>query len=110
MHEQQLEGMAAKRAAMAAEGTSNSVAEQSEVDRTTTRNPLANKGTQVWDDQTSNAYDDYLEQGVEGMIKLGDKVMQVMGAFVLSPEEECIMENEIVGLRQESFVVKVVGS
>ena len=102
--------MAWKRVVMATEGASNSVAEQSEVERTTARNPLANKGTQVWDDQTSNAYDDDLEHGVEGMTKLGDKVMQAMGAFVLSPEEECIMESEIVRLRQESFVVKVVGS
>ena len=33
-----------------------------------------------------------------------------MGTFVLSLEEECIMESEIVRLRQESFVVKVVDS
>ena len=102
--------MAVKRAVMAAEGASNSAAEQSEAERTAARNPLANKGTQVWDDQTFTAYDDDLEQGVEGITKSDDKVMQVMGAFVLSPEEECIMENEIVRLRQQSFVVKVVGS
>ena len=36
--------------------------------------------------------------------------MQAMGVFVSSPEEECIMESEIIRLRHESFVVKVVGS
>ena len=36
--------------------------------------------------------------------------MQAMGAIVLSPEEECVMESEIIRLGRESFVVKVVGS
>mgnify|MGYP000270546200 CR=1 FL=1 len=44
------------------------------------------------------------------MNRLSGSSMQAMEAFVLSPEEECIMESEIIRLRQESFVVKVVGS
>ena len=44
------------------------------------------------------------------MNRLSGSSMQAMGAFVLSPKEECIMESEIIRLRQESFVVKVVGS
>ena len=99
LHKQQLEGMAVMRAAMTAEGASNNVSEASEVARTIARNPLANKGTQVCEDQTSKAYDDDLEQGIEGMNRLGDNSMQVMGAFILSPEEECIMESEIERVR-----------
>ena len=36
--------------------------------------------------------------------------MHAMGAFVLSSEEECLMESELIHLKLESFVVKVVGS
>ena len=36
--------------------------------------------------------------------------MHAMGAFVLSPEEECIMESELIRLKRDSIVVKVVGS
>ena len=62
-------------------------------------NPLANKGTHVCEDRNSNTYDDDLEHGIDGMSTLSDNSMQAMGAFVLSPEEECIMESEIVRLK-----------
>ena len=36
--------------------------------------------------------------------------MHALGAFVLSPDEECLMESELIRLKRESVVVKVVGS
>ena len=62
------------------------------------------------EDRKSNRYDDALEHGIDGMDSLSGSSIQVMGAFVLSPEEECILESEIIRLRKESFVVKVASS
>ena len=53
--------MAGMRGATEAEGSSNNVSEASEVARTTTRKPLANKGTQVCEDRNSNGYNNDLE-------------------------------------------------
>ena len=107
---EQRTGMAGMRGATEAEGSSNNISEASEVARTTARNPLANKGTLVCEDWNSNGYNNDLEQGIDGMSRLSGSSMEAMGSFVLSPEEEYIMESEIIRLRQESFVVKVVGS
>ena len=68
-------GMAGMRGATATERSSNIISKASELARTAARNPLANKGTQVCEDRTSNAYDDDLEQGIEGMNRLGDNSM-----------------------------------
>ena len=42
-----------------------------------------------------NCYADDSEHGIDGMNRLSGSSMQAMGAFVLSPKEECIMESEI---------------
>ena len=50
------------------------------------------------------------EQEIEGTDSQNGTSMQTIRAFILSPEEECLTDNEIIRLRRESFVVKVVGS
>ena len=82
-----------------AEGSTNNDSEASEAAWTSTRSPLANKGMQVCEDQNSNGYDDDLEQGIDGMDSWSGSSIQAMGAFVLSLEEECIMESDIIRLR-----------
>ena len=52
------------------------------------------------EDRKSNRYDDALEHGIDGMDSRSGRSMQAMGAFILSPKEECIMESEIIRLRQ----------
>ena len=57
-----------------------------------------------------NRIDAIIEQEIEGMDSRNGTSMQAMGAFVLSPKEECLMESEIIHIRRKFFVVKVVGS
>ena len=92
-------GMAGMRGAVATEGSSNNTSEASEVARTSTWSPLANTGPQVCEERRHNRYDGDSEHGIDGMDNQSGSPMQAMGAFVLAPEEECIMESEMIRLR-----------
>ena len=87
--------MAEMRGAMAVEGLSNNASEASKVARTSTRSPLANTGPHVCEERRHNCYDDDSEHGIDGIYNQSGSSIEAMGAFVLSPKEECIMESEI---------------
>ena len=95
---------------MAAEGSSKNDSAASEPAQTSAPNLLDINGTQVCHEHLFNRIDAETEQETQGVDNQNGPSMHAMGAFVLSPEEECLMESELTRLKRESFVVKVVGS
>ena len=95
---------------MATEGSSNNDSVASELARTSSPNLLDNNGTQVCHEHLFNCIDAETEQEIQGVDNRNGPSMHAMGAFVLSPDEECLMESELIRLKWDSIVVKVVGS
>ena len=86
--------------------SSNNDSTASEPARTSSPNLLDTNGTQVCHEHLFNRIDAETAQETQGVDNQNGPSMHAMGAFVLSPEEECIMESELIHLKQDSIVVK----
>ena len=95
---------------MAADGFSKNDSVASEPAQTSTPNLLDINGTHVFHEHLFNRIDAETVQETQGVDNQNGPSMHAMGAFVLSQEEECLMESELTHLKRESFVGKVVGS